>query len=75
MTFLNVSLIGVGLIFIASSLDNSSLRDTFLKIVNGETINWSGDNSIPGVKSKSIQDTPQQGGPSQNNPGGQGPLA
>ena len=70
MTFLVVNLIGVGFIFIASSLDNSSLKDTFLKVINGDTINWSGaPPSEP--KAKSIGDTPQQGGPSQNNPGGQ----
>lgn len=42
MTTVAVILIGAGVILIASSLDNSSIVETFQKIINGDTINWTG---------------------------------
>lgn len=42
MTFLETMLLGLGVLFIASALDGSSLSDTLHKILNNETINWSG---------------------------------
>lgn len=53
MTFIITVLIGAGVLFIASSLDNSALVDTFQKIISGSTINWSGgapiNPNVPGV--------------------------
>ncbi|HET7640649.1 MAG TPA: hypothetical protein VFK47_18210 [Ktedonobacteraceae bacterium] len=46
MTFVSVIGIGVGILLIASSLDNSSITSTFLKIVNGEAIDWTGQQKI-----------------------------
>jgi len=45
MTTISVILLGVGVLFIASALDNSSLQDTFRAIVNGNPIDWSGGKS------------------------------
>lgn len=42
MTAVVVLLLGTGVLFIASSLDGSSLVDTFQKIMKGEQINWKG---------------------------------
>lgn len=45
MTTVVVILIGAGLVLIASALDNSSIQATFTKIINGNSINWSGQNT------------------------------
>ena len=42
MTLLSVVLLGAGLILVASALDNSSIVDTFHKIVSGQPIDWTG---------------------------------
>lgn len=42
MTFIIVVLLGAGVIFVASSLDNTPIIQTFQKIVSGGTIDWSG---------------------------------
>jgi hypothetical protein len=42
MTVVVVILIGAGTIFVASALDNSSIVDTFQKIISGQPIDWSG---------------------------------
>lgn len=49
MTTVVVLLIGAGALLISSSLDCSSLRDTFMKIVNGDTIDYSGNNGCTGA--------------------------
>jgi hypothetical protein len=42
MTFTGVLLIGLGVVFIASGLEGNSLLSTFQSIINGDTIDWSG---------------------------------
>lgn len=42
MTIVAVILLGIGIIFIASSLDNTPIVQTFQKIISGQKINWSG---------------------------------
>ena len=53
MTLISTILLGVGIVFIASSLDCTPIISTFQKIINGQLINWSGNSanchSIPGV--------------------------
>lgn len=43
MTTVAVVLIGVGVVLIASALDNTPIISTFQKIINGDVINWSGN--------------------------------
>lgn len=42
MTTIIVVLIGIGVTFIASSLDCTPIRDTFSKIVSNQPIDWTG---------------------------------
>lgn len=42
MTVVMVLILGLGLVFIASSLDDSPIVETFKKIVSGQQIDWSG---------------------------------
>jgi hypothetical protein len=42
MTLVVTVILGVGILFIASALDNTPLKDTFLKIINNQSIDWSG---------------------------------
>jgi hypothetical protein len=69
MTMITVILLGLGMVLIASSLDNTPLVTTFQKIMSGQPINWNGGNS-DGVTSKSPEDTPQDVTPPPNNPNG-----
>lgn len=43
MTMAAVILIGAGILFISSALDNTPLVQTFQKIVSGQAINWAGN--------------------------------
>src|SRR5215469_59307 len=42
MTTIIVVLIGIGVVFIASSLDCTPIKDTFTKIVSNQAIDWTG---------------------------------
>lgn len=42
MTFIIVVLLGAGVIFVASSLDNTPIVQTFQKIISGEAVDWTG---------------------------------
>ncbi len=42
MTMVVVIMIGAGVLFVASALENQSLFNTFNKIVANQPINWSG---------------------------------
>jgi hypothetical protein len=42
MTTVVTVLFGAGILFIASALECQPLVDTFQKIINGDTIDWSG---------------------------------
>lgn len=46
MTIVAVILIGTGVLFIASSLDNTPIVQTFQKIISGQFIDWSGTGQI-----------------------------
>lgn len=56
MTILAVLLLGIGGVLIASSLDDSSIVDTFKKLIAGQAIDWSGTgkNSTLTPKGQSI---------------------
>lgn len=45
MTIVVVILLGAGVLFVASALDNSDLVTTFQKIISGQSINWAGTSS------------------------------
>jgi hypothetical protein len=45
MTMIVVMLIGLGTIFIASALDCSDIQTTFMNIVSGKTIDWTGQSA------------------------------
>lgn len=47
LTIVVVILIGAAVILIGSALDNSSISDTFRKIMAGEPINWAGVGTLP----------------------------
>ena len=57
MTTIIVVLIGIGVVFIASSLDCTPIKDTFTKIVTNQSVDWSGKNcpsnvpELPGLPS------------------------
>lgn len=59
MTTVAVIMIGVGVLFIASSLDNSSLQATFLKIIHNESIDWTGGTDY--VQAKGYNKPPSSG--------------
>lgn len=61
MTFVATVLIGAGMIFIGSSLDNTPLVDTFKKIINGKSINWTGQTVTP-TTTTSATKNPSTGG-------------
>ena len=42
MTLLVVVLLGIGVIFIGSALDNTPIRTTFGKIISGQPVDWTG---------------------------------
>ena len=42
MTFTVTALLGLGVLFIASALDDSTLIESAKKILQGNQINWSG---------------------------------
>lgn len=37
-----VAMLGIGVLLIASALDNTPIVATFQKIISGQTVNWSG---------------------------------
>lgn len=45
MTIVMVLVLGLGLVFIASSLDDTPILQTFQKIMSGQKINWSGSSN------------------------------
>ena len=45
MTILVAILLGTGVLFIASAMDNTPIITTFQKIVSGQPIDWTGGNS------------------------------
>jgi hypothetical protein len=50
MTIVVVLLLGAGVLFVASALDNTPIITTFQKIISGQHVNWSGqsgDASLP----------------------------
>lgn len=55
MTTIVVVLIGIGVVFIASSLDCTPIRDTFTAIVTNQSVDWSGTKNcqanVPGLPS------------------------
>jgi len=50
MTVVMVLLIGAGALLIASSLDCTSIKDTFTKIASGQVVDWSGTQNCGGTK-------------------------
>lgn len=50
MTIVPVILIGAGILFIASALDNSSIVQTFQKIISQQPINWAGTVTTTGTQ-------------------------
>lgn len=59
MTTIIVVLIGIGVTFIASSLDCSPIRETFTKIVSNQQVDWSA--SLPETIARCQQPGPQGG--------------
>jgi hypothetical protein len=56
VTTIVVVLIGIGVLFIASSLDCTPLKDTFTKIVNNQAVDWSGKSvNCPGATTTPAQ--------------------
>jgi hypothetical protein len=47
MTFVVTVLIGAGILFVASALDDTPLIQTFQKIISNQPINWTGASSSP----------------------------
>ncbi len=45
MTIVVTVLIGAGVLFIASALDNTPIVETFQKIIKGQHIDWTGGSS------------------------------
>jgi hypothetical protein len=64
MTFTTTILIGVGILFIASALDDTPILDTARKIISGQTIDWTGGSGSN--TSGSLPNTPT----TPQNPGG-----
>ena len=55
MTIVVVALLGAGIVLIASALDNSSIVDTFHKIITNQKIDWTGgSSSTPSSSSSSL---------------------
>lgn len=50
MTIVPVILIGAGILFIASALDNTPLVGTFQKIISQQPINWAGTVTTTGTQ-------------------------
>lgn len=46
MTLITTVLLGAGVLFIASALDNTPLVQTFQKILSNSPINWSGSGEV-----------------------------
>lgn len=45
MTILVTVLLGAGVLFVASALDNTPIIQTFQKIISGQKIDWTGGSS------------------------------
>jgi hypothetical protein len=45
MTLVVLLLFGAGVIFIASGLENVSMKQSFSEIMSGQPINWGGNSS------------------------------
>ena len=62
MTMLIVILMGAGVLFVASAMDNTPLVSTFQKIISGQTIDWTGGSaSNPTYENPGITPTPSGG--------------
>lgn len=62
MTTIVVVLIGIGVVFIASSLDCTPIRETFNTIVTNQSIDWTGTKNCQGLVTN--QAPPEPGDPS-----------
>ena len=58
MTTIIVVLIGIGVVFIASSLDCTPIRETFNAIVTNQAIDWSGTKNCQANIPSAISETP-----------------
>lgn len=70
MTTIIVVVVGIGVVFIASSLDCTPIRDTFTAIVTNQPVDWSGTKNCTAT----IPRTPTQGAPATIGAGTQGRL-
>ena len=58
MTFIVTFLVGAGVLLIASSLDCSPLKDTFLALVQNKPIDWSGSKACSPATPPVLPGTP-----------------
>jgi len=59
MTFVVLVLFGLGMVLMASGLEGKPVGATFLKVLRGEPIDWTGGK----VTAESLTNPPQQKGP------------
>lgn len=62
MTMLIVILMGAGVLFVASAMDNTPIVSTFQKIMSGDPIDWTGGSAqTPTYENPGITPTPSGG--------------